>query len=185
MNEHEASQAQRGLLNAYRTERYYTRVAECSRVWKIAFSLAVTIGPLAAAFFAGADIVTNNNTVFSYVAVLLGLASGIISIIAVVFDHSSRSVRASNLAKECSLLAADWRSLFIVTYPDASRRIVEYSKKQKELEAPVSSEIPFRPKVNKAAGKVAYKLILAELHGEENGPTKTEQGAATAAEAST
>ena len=148
LNKQERNQAQVGLTDAHRTERYFTFVAERARRWSLVVSGTTAVAALGAATFSG--IVLNLET-FNWVQLLslvAGSVAGVSSIVGVVFDFSKRAARASALAKECALLATEWRTLLISNNGHDYKTIEQLSKRQKETEAPVSSDIPFKRSLN-------------------------------------
>ena len=111
--------------------------------------------------------------VLAIVALLAGLAASVASMIGVVFNFSARSTRAAALAKDSSLTISEWRSLLISSNGDGAARLVDLSKRQKEIEAPVSSELPLRRALNKKAEKAAYDAVLYEIHHKRREDAKT------------
>ena len=164
MNDQEAWQAQIGLQDAHRSERYYSWLAERSRWWNVGVSLVTTIGTLVAAVFIGMEFARGNRDPLAVIALISGVSAASASMVGVVFNFSGRSVRAANLAKESSLTIPEWRSLLISANGNASRLIVDLSRRQKEIEAPISSELPLKRGLNKKAEKAAYKAVLYEIH---------------------
>ena len=164
MNDQELWQAQIGLQDAHRSERYFTWIAERNRWWHVGTSLATTIGAVIASVFAGMEFARGDSGVLAIVALFAGLAASIASTFSVVFNFSARSSKAATLAKESSLTISEWRSLLISANGDGAARLVDLSKRQKEIEAPVSSELPLKRRLNKRAESAAYDAVLYEIH---------------------
>lgn len=98
------------------------------------------------------------------VGLIAGSVAGVSSIIGVVLDFSKRATKASVLAKECALLAAEWRTMVISSNGYDYKSLEQLSKRQKEVEAPVSGEIPYIRKVNERASEAARARVATEIH---------------------
>ena len=164
LNQQESYQAQIGLTDAHRTERYLTMVAERDRRWSLVFSCSTGLSALAAATFSGVALSIGEFSWFQLLGLVAGSIAGIASILGIVFDFGKRSTMASVLAKESALLAAEWRSMLISSNGYDYTNIEQLSKRQKEMEAPVSRDIPFRRGLNKKASHDAREQVAHEIH---------------------
>ena len=164
LNAAERYQAQIGLTDAHRTERYLTMVAERDRKWSLVFSCVTALSALGSATFAGIVLSLDKYNVFQLIGLLAGSVAGVSSILAIVFDFSKRSTRASVLAKESALLAAEWRTMLLSRNGHDHNSLEQLSKRQKETEAPVSIDIPFRRRLNKRASDQARAQVMLEIH---------------------
>lgn len=173
MNDQERWQAQLGLQDAHRTARYFSWLAERNRRWHVSVSIIAMVGTLAASILAGLAFSVHGSTVLSVTALASGLLSASVSVVGIVLNFSARSVRASQLAKEISLTVADWRSLVTSANGNGSESLRRLSKLQKEIEAPVSSELPLNRKLNAKAELAARNAVIKEIHqGREDVETK-------------
>lgn len=128
--------------------------------------MTTTCTALLTALLAGASIVASSSSVLQYIAVGTGTISGIASVVSTVIDFASRAANAANCAKESALLAAKWRVMLTYWECDQMGTIYDYAQRQKLLEsAAFSGDVPYSEKLNDEASDVAYKRVLAEIHG--------------------
>lgn len=190
MNVQEAQQAAFGLYNAHRDEIYFTWLAERSRRYKLLVNVLTLLGTLAAAFFAGVGVVGTTAAVeLLWWAMGAGLVAAFTTVVGVIFDFSARSIRASELAKEVGMLGAEWRKVLIqYSYGEGDKYTVgELERRHKQIEAPVSSELPHIRRLNLKAAKLAevrYKEFIVNGEGkrEQEYTTKTTDEDASAEE---
>lgn len=172
MNSQEAQQAASGLYNAHRDEIYFTWLAERSRRYKLLVNVFTLLGSLAAAFFAGVGLVgTEAAMELLWWAMSAGLLAALTTVIGVIFDFSARSVRASELAKEVGMLGAEWRKVLLqYSYGEGDKYAVgELERKHKQIEAPVSCELPQVRRLNLKAAKLAkirYEEFIVNGEGQ-------------------
>ena len=172
MNEQEARLASLGLRDAIRDANYFTYLADRYRLWKLATNLLTPLGAVIAATFAGLSVdgsgMGSPDAWIPWVALLSGLFAGLVSIVSSVLDFSGRSVRATERATQSALLAASWRTVLLkYSYNEDERHVVEdLQRKQKEIEAAVSGELPNIPKLAKRAEAGAQTRVIHELYGD-------------------
>ena len=174
MNEQEAQLAVLGLRDSLRNANYFSLLAERDRRYKLGVNITTTLGALVAAAFAGISIFANAGWV-PWVGLVSGLLAGSTSVVGVVFDFSARSVRASELAKQSAVLAAEWRTLLLrYSYNESEKYEVEdLQRRQKEIEAPVSGDLPYIQHLSARAEQGAQVRVVYELYGESvNGDGK-------------
>ena len=164
LNKQQRYQAQMGLLDAHGSELYLTLMAERARKASLFFSCITAISALAAATFAGLLWDSQQVSVVHVGGLVAGSVAGVASIVGIVLDFSKRATKASALAKECAQLAAEWRTLVISSNGFDHNNLEQLSKRQKEVEAPVSGEIPYNRKVNKRAQEAAKVRVAHEIH---------------------
>lgn len=164
LNQQERYQAQMGLLDAHRTELYLTLIADHDRKASLTVAIVTALSALCAATFAGVLLNTDRFSFLQLAGLLAGSIAGVSSVIGIVFDYSKRATKASVLAKECALLAAEWRTMVVSSNGYDYKSLEQLAKRQKEVEAPVSGEIPFVSKVNEKARLAAKARVALEIH---------------------
>ena len=167
MNEQEARLASLGLQDALRDANYFTYLADRYRLWKLTANIATSIGAVIAGTFAGLSIYSSTLSI-PIIGLCVGLVTGGISIFSSVLDFSGRSVRATERATQSALLASSWRTVLLkYSYNEDERHVVEdLQRKQKEIEAAVSGELPNIPKLIKKAEEGAHTRVIHELYGD-------------------
>ena len=164
LNAQERYQAQMGLLDAHRTELYLTLTAEKARRASVAVSIITAVSALGSATFAGMLLNLGSLNWVQLASLVAGSVAGVASIIGIVLDYSRRATKAAALAKECALLGAEWRTMVVSSNGHDYKSLEHLTKRQKEAEAPVSGELPYRKKINDRAKKAARARVAEEIH---------------------
>ena len=164
LNEQERYQAQMGLIDAHRVELYLTLIAERARFLSLFVSIITGISALGSATFAGILLNTADFSSLQLAGLLAGSLAGLSSVVGIVLDYSKRATKAAAVAKECALLVAEWRTMVISSNGYDYKSLELLAKRQKEVEASASGEVPYKKRLNKRASSAAKARVAHEIH---------------------
>ena len=97
----------------------------------------------------------------------ISLLVAVVAIWSMISDFSRKAVIAATLAKECSELAASWRSLWIelsdLGDDEALKRVEDLERSDREITKSVPHDLGINRRLNKKCAEQTYQLIQHEF----------------------
>ena len=164
-----------GLLDTDRETLYLSSLANRMRRTHRFTSTVVAVGSTAALtlFIVGVSGVIGGaqaETVRLLSGVIGSAVSLLVAVIAIFFmvsDFSRKAVVAASLAKECSELAASWRSLWIelsdLGDDETLKRVEDLERSDREITKSVPHDLGINRRLNKKCAEQTYQLIQHEF----------------------